>query len=181
MDNDLLEVQQILERNDYRVELTATAGGCTAKFPTRVEVPLSPCAKHQYEYVENGLRATLINEDGIIYSDRIYKCPTYSQRLLMFSHIISKCLSIDFAVALINFIYDNQSVNEDVFYHICSSKYMTEQDTLLEMELKPIIIQGIFSGFTTLHEMTAKTTKTLEGYLCIRNLLTGKSEENNES
>jgi hypothetical protein len=183
MENNIEAVRGILERNDYQVTAFATDNGCLVIYPERVEQPVCSLTRIQYEYTNVGLRVIVSDEEGNIHKDKIYICPVYAQRLLMFSHIIARCIHISYAVALIVFVTGEDKVEEEVFYASCVNPAMSPSDIALENELKPIIIQCIFTVFTPMHEEAAKAANVLEGFLAIRSLLIGQplKEEPNES
>jgi len=183
MENNIAEVRNILERNDYQVTVYSTEDGCLSVYPARVEQPIAGLTRIQYQYTQEGLRIIISDEDGKIHKDKIFPCPVYAQRLLMFTHIIAKCLYINYAIALISFTLNETQVEEAEFYEGCTNKYMDKTDLALEEELKPIIIQAIFTAFTPMHEESAKQAGVLEGFLIIRTMLVGqpiKQEESNE-
>ena len=139
MENSIEDVKQILERNNYKVVVFSTDGGCIAIFPNRVEPPISGLTRIHYQYNDNGLRIIVSDEAGNIYKDAIYACPIYIQRLLMFSHIVKRCMYINYTIALATFIVGENVVEEDDFYQVCANPKMTTEDLELENQLKPII------------------------------------------
>ena len=187
MDNpeNVTHIKKILERNNYQVTTLATDNGCLVVYPERVEHPPCPAIRVQYEYTPHGLHTTVLDEEGKVHRDRLYPCPPYGQRLMMFAHIISRCLQINYAVALIGFMVNDAEVEEEIFYEACMNKHLSTEEATLEDELKPLIVQCMFTVFTPLHEEAAKETGVLSGFLAIRNMLTGqtitKTEESDGS
>lgn len=170
---DVENIKKILERNDYQVTAFATDNGCLVIYPERVEEPTCPSIKVQYEYTPDGLHTVILDDNNSILKDRLYVCPNYAQRLLMFSHIISRCIQINYAVALIGFMEGDQGVDEERFYEACTNSRLSPEEAAIEDVLKPIIIQCIFTVFTPLHEEAATQAGALEGFIAIRNILTG--------
>jgi len=180
--NNLNAVKQMLGRNNYQVTAFVTDNGALVVYPERVEPPVCAVTRIQYDFVDEGSRVLIFDEEGNLHKDKVYECPHYAQKLLMFAHIIARCIHINFAITLITFVNGENEVSEEDFFEACKSKFYTEDDYRLENELKPIIIQGIFTVFTPMHEEAAKASGILEGFLAIRNLLIGqpvKKEEQN--
>lgn len=170
-------IKELLARNHYRVELTARENGCIATFPERIEEPTCPSLKIFFGYTPQGLYAVFFNEEKRLSEEQLFDGPLYAQKLMMFSHIITRCMQIGYNPGLIAFLDGEKELGEEEFYPLCNNTALSAEEQELENALKPIVIGCLFSTFTRLDEAIAKETQVLDGYVAIRNMIYGKPEE----
>lgn len=177
-------VNEILQRNNYVVNIYRTPNGCVASYPAKVEPPGCSSSLVEYEYKECGVYTVITDEYGQVHRTLNKQCPNYASRIMIFSSIASSCLFINYNLGLVSFFDGDDKVNEFDFYQLCANNFCVEEDIELENKLRPIIEDCIIkprvvptsASFTEEYKLQAEAAGVLEGYLAIKQSLFGKEE-----
>jgi hypothetical protein len=164
------ELAELLDRNDYRVVVKTTDGGCLAEFPQRRELPIMPFVRLYQEYKPEGILTCEYDESGAELRTQELSCPSYAQRVFTVYHVIYHCMGIGYDLQLIKFVADKDEVDEETFLKADTSPFMVDEDVQKEVVLKNLIGQCFNQGFLPMHEQFAKQEGLLEGFIPIRRL-----------
>jgi len=162
---------ELLDRNDYRVIVQTTDGGCLTTFPNRVELPTPHFYRLYQEFRTGGVLVCRHDEAGSEVDLPVTTpCPPYAQRVYTMYHILSYCMSIGYAGGAIKFMVGDKEVEEDEFYDANCSPHMLLTDIGKESQLRMLIAMSFQQGFTPEIVEMAKQDGMLGGYLAIRSL-----------
>lgn len=177
MQHDIPKIKALLAKNEYQVTVLVTASEIVARFPLRLEPPMFGPITICYKYVDNGLQIVTTSDEGNIVEEQFIQCPVYATRLLLFSHIIQRCLAMNYTFAVAQFtINDDEDVGEEELYQACINEVMTPDDIALEDKLKPVVVNALFNSFTPIHEQLCIQNNVVEGYQIIKALMEQKDE-----
>jgi hypothetical protein len=176
------EIQKILERNNYQIIIRNIENGIIVTYPEKLEPPALESEITQFFFTQNGIRIIIYSNDGNIVSDKTVPCCIYAQKIIVFCHIILRCIFMDFPLPLIKFILNDIDVSEDEFYNKCENILMLEDDYKLDELLRPIIIKCVFNpGLLPVAEKVCEANGTLEGFLVYKSLITAGNKNNEET
>lgn len=166
------ELAKLLDKNEYRVIITKTDGGCIASFPRRVELPTFMFARLYQEFVSSGVDCTTYSEDGAQLVTQRIKIPSYACKMWTIYNIVNQCALIGYSGVAIKFVIGEEEVNEEVFLREHLDPFVDEDDKVKEEELQKIISTCFQQGFQPQMEQRAISSNVLEGYLAVKQLLT---------
>lgn len=164
------DVAKLLDRNDYRVVMQKTDGGCLTTFPNRVELPIHGFARLYQEFANDGIVVCTHDEAGAELETTNVQCPAYAQRLFTIYHVIFHCMSIGYEIAFIKFVLDGSEVSEEAFFQEHVSPFMDQSEVMKENTLRNLIGVCFQQGFLPHHEQMAKQEGIGEGFTAIRRL-----------
>lgn len=164
------ELAQLLDRNDYRVVVQTTDGGCIAQFPERVEEPTPGFVCLYQEFTPEGISTYEYDMDGEELTCQHTDCPVYAQRLFTLYQIIYHCMGIGYNVQLIKFLVDDKEVDEDSFFRANQSPYVMGLETNEETKLRQLMGDCFSRGFQPVHAFAAQNEGIEEGFTAIRRL-----------
>ena len=164
------DVAKLLDRNDYRVVMQKTDGGCITHFPKRTELPIPGFARLYQEFGEQGILMCTHDEAGTEVDTTNVLCPPYAHRLFTLYSVICHCMGIGYEIAFIKFVLDGREVNEEAFFQEHSSPFMEQKDTARENTLRNLIGVCFQQGFMQHHEEIAEQEGVREGFVSIRRL-----------
>ena len=174
------DVMVLLDRNDYRVIMNKTDGGCLTIFPNRIELPGLEFTRLYQEFFSNGVSTATHDENGIELTTCIYPCPSYSHRLFTIYHAIYHCMCINYEMSYMRFMIKDAEVSGEAFFQEHSSPFMNSEDIVLENRLRTLIGMSLRHGFIPQHEQAAKKENILKGFQIKRNLFTDTTTEESQ-
>lgn len=165
------DIAKLLDRNDYRVVMQKTDGGCLTHFPHRSELPVQVFSRLYQEFTEDGILEATHNEMGEEIESNIIKCPPYAHRLFTLYNVIHHCMEIDYEMSLIKFVLDDNEVPEEAFFQAHVSPFMDNADTMRENTLRNLISMCFQQqGFLPHHAQIAEQEGIHDGFIVIRRL-----------
>jgi len=165
-------VEEILDRNEYRVVVKKTDTGCVTHFPGRVEYPVVAFSRLYHEYKPEGVFVCAYDEDGQELCEWTISCPMYVQRAYIIYTIISQCIRMEYDTSMIKFMSGKETLSYEDFNSINLSPFMDMSDIMKEEKLDAIVTDGCRNGFSDKHDEIADSEGLLEGFMLIRELFT---------
>lgn len=164
------EIAELLDRQEYRVVVQATDGGCLTHFPKRVELPTPGFVRLYQEFLPTGVLTCEYDENGAEMVKYETPCPIYAQRLYMLYQVIFHCMGIGYDIAFIKFIVNKEEVDEDNFFLAHKSPFALGTETTQETKLRQLLSDCFMRGFQPVHGFAAKNEGIEDGYVAIRRI-----------
>ncbi len=164
------DVAKLLDRNDYRVVMHKTDGGCLTDFPKRTELPIHGFVRLYQEFTEDGILEATHDEAGSEMETHVIPCPAYAHRLFTLYNVIYYCMGIGYDIAFIKFMLEDSEISEEAFFQEHVSPFIATADTVRENTLRNLSGACIQQGFLPHHEQMAKQEGVGDGFTAIRRL-----------
>jgi len=164
------DVAALLDRNDYRVVMQKTDGGCITHFPVRAELPTPGFLRLYQEFTKDGVLVCEHEEGGLELDKYEVPCPPYAQRLYTIYQVVYHCMGIGYDVNLVKFVVNDHEVEEQDFFDAHASSFMDTSDIKNENILRNIVASCFQQGFLPQYELAAKQESVEEGFVAIRRL-----------
>jgi hypothetical protein len=172
MNNQITHVKKLLDRNDYRVAVHATDGGCLALFPQRIEPPETGFAKLYQQFNPDSVLLCTQDEHGVELTDENIPCPVYAQKLFTIYQVIFHCFGIGYNITLIKFMHKNEEIDEDEFLNCHLNPYgdNSKDELTKETKLRQLMNDCFQRGFQPMHEMAAEGEGIQDGFVALRRI-----------
>ncbi len=168
------DIAKLLDRNNYRVIVHKTDGGCLTQFPNRIEPPIPRFTRLYQEFTSTGILTCISDESGVELEKNNILCPAYAHKLFTIYNIMLYCLMINYEMSFIKFVLDADEVSEEAFFQAHTSSFMKPDDIMRENTLRNLVTTCFEQGFLPHHKDQAKQEGIHEGLEAIHNLYYAK-------